>query len=228
MIVTDHFKGTFVSSAESIADKLNSIKAFIFDWDGVFNPGFKDAEGRSPFSEVDAMGTNLLRFNSFLRQKSNPLVAIISGEHNKTAQSFAQRESIHAVYSGIKFKADALKHFTEEHRIKAEEVAFFFDDVLDLSAARECGLRFMVGRSANPLMTGFAVSNNMVDYLTECSGANGAVRECVELITGLSGTYNETMQHRIDFSQTYQGYLKVRNETKTKFFLSKEGQIISE
>lgn len=228
MIVTDHFKGTFVSSAESIAEKLKDIKAFAYDWDGVFNAGFKDAEGRSPFSEIDAMGTNLLRFNTYLRLKNNPVMAIITGEHNKTAQTFAVRESVHAVYSGIKFKAQALSHFLVKHELKAKEVAFFFDDVLDLSVARECGLRFMVGRAANPLMTSFAVKNDMVDYLTENNGANGAVRECVELITGLSGIYEETMQHRIDFSETYQSYLKERNKIKTKFFQSKDGEIKSE
>ena len=49
-------------------DRLDKIKAFVFDWDGVFNNGAKDSEGASPFNEVDAMGTNLLRFNHHLRR----------------------------------------------------------------------------------------------------------------------------------------------------------------
>ena len=38
--------------------RLARTKAVLFDWDGVFNDGFKDAEGGSPFSEVGSMGVN--------------------------------------------------------------------------------------------------------------------------------------------------------------------------
>jgi 3-deoxy-D-manno-octulosonate 8-phosphate phosphatase (KDO 8-P phosphatase) len=38
--------------------RLARTKAVLFDWDGVFNDGFKDAEGGSSFSEVGGMGVN--------------------------------------------------------------------------------------------------------------------------------------------------------------------------
>jgi len=37
--------GRFISEPELISAKLKTIKAFIFDWDGVFNNGQKSAEG---------------------------------------------------------------------------------------------------------------------------------------------------------------------------------------
>jgi len=216
--IKEHFKGSFISSVDTIQSKLKNIKAFVFDWDGVFNNGIKDNEGTSPFNEVDAMGTNMLRFNYYLQTGRNPIVAIISGEQNKAAKTLGKREHFHAVYSGIKFKVDALQHLSRIFGIKPEEIAFVFDDVLDLSVAKICGLRIMVGRQANPLLIDFAVQRNMVDYLTACSGHEHAVRETAELITGLSGHYNETLEHRMDFSNTYQRYLKDRNITETAFY----------
>lgn len=223
--ITEHFKGSFISSAEAIQAKLEGIKAFIFDWDGVFNNGEKDAEGTSPFNEVDAMGTNMLRFNHYLRTNKNPIIAIISGEQNKAAKALAKREHFHAVYSGIKFKQEGLNHLCRIFGIKHEEVAFVFDDVLDLSVAKNCGLRIMVGRKANPLLTGFAVQRNIVDYITACAGNEHAVREAVELLTGLSGKYAETIEHRMDFTNTYQRYLKDRNTIETAFYLSNQSVI---
>ena len=54
--------GEFVSPPSVFIDKLKKIKAVLFDWDGVFNDGFKRGVDGSIFSEVDAMGTNLLRY----------------------------------------------------------------------------------------------------------------------------------------------------------------------
>lgn len=59
------FIGQFVTSEADIAKRLSKAKAFIFDWDGVFNNGFKQGQAGSGFSEVDSMGTNLLRFLIF-------------------------------------------------------------------------------------------------------------------------------------------------------------------
>lgn len=226
--VVSHFKGNFITSAEAIANKLAGIKAFVFDWDGVFNNGVKDENGTSSFSEVDAMGTNLVRFNHYLRNNDVPVVAIISGERNAMAWTLAKRESFHGVYSGIKFKAEALSHICEHHSIKPEEVCFVFDDVLDFSVAAAVGLRIMIPRACNPLLVEYAVQNKLVDYLTASEGGNGAVREAVEMLCGLSGKYTETISNRMDYTDTYKTYLHLRNQQAPSFYISKDSKIIEE
>jgi 3-deoxy-D-manno-octulosonate 8-phosphate phosphatase (KDO 8-P phosphatase) len=223
--IASHFKGNFITPWEAIAEKLEGIKAFVFDWDGVFNNGMKDEKGSSPFSEVDSMGTNLLRFNHYLLNGHNPVFAVISGEHNKAAASLAKREHFHALYSGIRFKVDALKHLCKAYDIQPSEVAFFFDDVLDLSVAAQCGLRIMIPRPCNPLLVEYAIQHNMVDYLTACEGGNGAVREAVELLTGLGGRYAEVLTQRMNFTETYQAYLAERNEIPTAFYTIQQSTI---
>lgn len=223
-----HFKGNFIDTPELLQGKLSRIKAYVFDWDGVFNDGVKDAAGTSPFNEIDSMGTNMLRFNHYLRHGKVPEVAIISGEHNKAAKTLARREHFNVVYSGIKFKTEAIQHFCRVYSVKPEEVAFVFDDVLDLSVAAVCGVRIMVSRKANPLMIDFAVQRNMVDYLTACTGNEYAVREASELIMGLCGQFKETLEHRMNYTETYQKYLKERNTPEAAFYISKQSIITQE
>ena len=220
-----HFKGKFFVSPEVLAERLHQIKAFVFDWDGVFNGGQKDAEGSSPFNEVDAMGTNLLRFNHHLRNNSQAVTAIITGEQNKAALAFARREHFNAVYCGIKYKAQALEHLNKAYGIMDGEVAFVFDDVLDFSVAASAGLRIMVNRDCNPLLIGWAQQQGYIDYLTAADGAHYALRETVELLTGISGHYEETISERARFTERYQQYLRERNQTEPRFFTVKDSVI---
>jgi len=36
--------GEFITPVSELAEKLSSVKAFIFDWDGVFNDGTKNEQ----------------------------------------------------------------------------------------------------------------------------------------------------------------------------------------
>lgn len=224
--LTTLFKGDFIVSQDTLLEKIRAVKAFVFDWDGVFNNGEKDENGSSYFNEVDAMGTNLLRFNHYLLNGQPPVTAIITGERNKASLAFANREHLHAVYCGIKYKADALKHLCDKHHIQPNEVAFMFDDVLDFSAAQLCGLRIMVGRDCNPLMIDYARRHGLVDYITANSGTNHAIREAVELLTGISGRYEDTMTERAMFTDVYKQYLEQRNEASVVLFTVRHSEIV--
>src|SRR5579871_3769722 len=201
--ITNLFKGKFLTDVPAFAEKFSAIKAFVFDWDGVFNNGIKNENGSSAFSEIDAMGTNLLRFNHYLRNDKTPIVAVISGEKNKAAFTLARREHFHAVYYKFVHKIAALDHLCNQHQLQYHEVAFIFDDVLDFSVAKICGLRLMISRECNPLLLKFVEENKLADYLTFADGGNHAVREIVELLTGISGKYDETISQRMQFSETY-------------------------
>ena len=224
-LVTSVFNGTFVTDAATLAEKLNGIHAYIFDWDGVFNSGAKDDDGCSPFSEVDSMGVNMLRYNHFIRCGTNPIVGIITGESNATAFAFANREHFHAVYFGIKKKADALDHFCAAHDLHPSQVAFFFDDIQDMAVAAACGLRVMVGRSCNPMLIRTAIENNFADYITANDGGNNALREASELLKTISGRYQETILQRAKFTDNYRDYLNSRNVPSPAYFSVADGKI---
>jgi 3-deoxy-D-manno-octulosonate 8-phosphate phosphatase (KDO 8-P phosphatase) len=216
--ITSLFKGRFLTGVETLPVKLQRIKAFLFDWDGVFNDGEKKENGSSAFSEVDAMATNLLRFSHYIIHQKNPVVAVLSGEKNASAFTLAEREHFHAVYYKVKHKINALDHFCENYDLQHEEVAFFFDDVLDLSVTARVGLRIMIGRSANPLLLKYVEERQLADYITANDGGRYGVREGIELLMGISGKYEEALDHRTQYSPFYLEYLAQRDRSVPEYF----------
>jgi 3-deoxy-D-manno-octulosonate 8-phosphate phosphatase (KDO 8-P phosphatase) len=212
--------GTFLTPAKQISSSLAKTKAFIFDWDGVFNDGRKSNNTDSNFSEIDSMGLNLMRFDYWLRKKRFPLVFIITGMNNQSAIEFSKREHFDGIYSNIKNKREAFESICSSSKIFTHETAFIFDDILDLEVAKLSRLSFFVGRKSNPLLMDYIKQNKICNYISGFSGEDHAVREICELIIGLSGDYNRALELRIQFNGEYENYLSKRNSIDTKIFSS--------
>lgn len=212
------FGGEFLTSSQEIVKRLSSIKAFIFDWDGVFNAGVKGSGATSLYSEIDSMGLNLLRYGYWLMHGRLPVIAIITGQHNQSAFHLAEREHFDNVYFGFLHKSEALDHLTTALSIAPKEVAFSFDDVLDLSLASQCGLRFAVRNNAAPLFLNYVIAHKLADYITAHPGQQHALREICEMLLGISGKYQEVLEGRVAFDGPYFQYFQQRNTVKTKYF----------
>lgn len=218
--------GEFVLPEATLIERMKHIKALVFDWDGVFTDAGKDHLLQSRFNEADSMGTNLLRFSYYLSTKEIPTTAIISGEKNSAAFTFVNRERFHASYSKFANKIDAAKHLCETHNIKLNQIAYVFDDVLDLSLAEECGLRFFIPRNANPLFNEYVLKHHLADYTTGNTSGQGAVREVCELMMGLNGNYETVILERTKFSENYSSYLELRRTTSPIYYTTENGNII--
>lgn len=203
--------GTFLTPAKEINSFLVNIKAFVFDWDGVFNDGRKTNDTDSTFSEIDSMGINLLRFDYWLRNNRLPRIFIITGMKNQSAIEFSKREHFDGIFLNIKNKTEALESIYSNYNVVAKEIAFIFDDVLDIEVARTSGLSFFVGRKSNPLLTDYIKRNKICNYISAFSGENHAIREICELLIGLSGDYNRALELRIQYNGEYEEYLNKRN-----------------
>lgn len=217
--------GQFISDSREIQNKLKNIKAYIFDWDGVFNNGEKSSSGGSNFSEVDSMGTNLLRYSHYLINQQLPVTAIISGEKNDTAFYFSKRECFNYSFFKVADKMNALRFICEKENIQPNEVAYFFDDVLDLSIAEVCGIRILVNQKANPLFANYCYRNKLVDYLTFSSGGEHAVREGTELLMGLNGNYDKVMTDRKNSVDSYKIYIEARKKVAPDFYTVSNNKI---
>lgn len=219
--------GTFVTPPAAIAARLKNIKAIVFDWDGVFNDGFKGEGLPSIFSEADSMGSNMLRYGLWRQNGALPVAAIISGEQNLTARHFATREHFHHVYLGIPDKREALAHLCATQNIKPENVAFVFDDVNDLGMAAQCGLRLMVNRKAGPLLQQYAIDNDCCDYIMANCGSNHAVREAMEFMLGFIGDFDNVIGSRTRYDGEYKNYLEQRQCVTTQNFKIDADSIIA-
>lgn len=225
--IFEQLGGKFYIDNQAFTAKTQAIKAYIFDWDGVFNDGSKIDAG-SPYSEVDSMGTNLIRFAYWLKNKELPTVAIMTGENNQPAFYLAKRERLQAVYFKFSNKSVAFAHFLAQHNLKAHEVCFCFDDILDLSVAEQCGLRLFVKRDASPLLQQYVLKNKLADYQTANTGGKFAVREICELLLGVQENYDLAVKKRQDFDQDYQTYLAQRNEYQPQFFIFSQNSVVQQ
>jgi 3-deoxy-D-manno-octulosonate 8-phosphate phosphatase (KDO 8-P phosphatase) len=207
--------GIFFDSEENIAEKLSKISVFIFDWDGVFNDGAKGSERGSGFSESDAMGLNMLRFNHWRIHHKLPYIFIISGENNTNAIELAKREHFNAVYLRFLNKRKAMEKIAGTYKVSYDEMAFIFDDILDVDAAAMSQLAFCARRNASPLFQDYLIENHICHYMSGHEGGHFAVREISELIIGLTGEYSKTISKRIEFGDEYQQYLAQRNKVDT-------------
>jgi 3-deoxy-D-manno-octulosonate 8-phosphate phosphatase (KDO 8-P phosphatase) len=207
--------GEFVSPPSLFVEKIKSIRVVLFDWDGVFNDGSKRGEEGSIFSEVDAMGTNLLRYALWRATGKVPVSAIMTGENNPPGVHLAKRENFTAVFTGAKNKGRAFEEFCTSYHCTPGEVLFFGDDVLDLEVARQCGVRILIGRKSGVLFKQWVKDNQLADYITACDGGNHGLREGAEMIMGLVGWYDDVIKNRMVFSENYQQYLTERRKIIT-------------
>lgn len=218
--------GEFMVSEETFLAKINRVKAFVFDWDGVFHGGRKGPGNN--FAEADALGTNMLRFGYWLRNGKLPAFGIITGQHNPAAIAYANRDHLQGVYSGILFKKVAIAHFCMTNKVDFAETSYGFDDILDLSVSELVGLRFLVRCSGSPLFREFCKREGHADYVTGNDGGNHAVREIVELILGAWGVYDEVIRRRYNFDAKYQAYLKERDAFQPVFYKWNGKEIVAE
>lgn len=204
--------GEFLCPISRFKEKLSKIKAFVFDWDGVFNAGIKGKNVSSTFAEPDAMALNMVRFGYSLVNGQIPITGIITGMRNDSALIFAEREHLHVVYQAYKNKYDALMEMCKQFQLAPDEVAYCFDDILDIPICQHAGLRLMVRRNGSPLLENYMKKNGLVDYLTANQGTQYAVREAVELLLGTYGVYDQVVDLRVKFEGRYERYFIERNQ----------------
>lgn len=209
---------TFLSSAYDMQSKLKNIKAYVFDWDGVFNSGTKHGDEGSPFSEVDSAGLRMLRYGHYRSTGKSPLLAIITGAYNPTAVQLITNHGGNAIYQKAIHKSKALDHFCEMHQLEPQEIAYIYDDVLDLDVASQVGLRFCIGRLANPIFLGLVSGSGLADYITACQGNEHAVREICELNLALMGQYTSVVQELMQRTGDYESFKEELKKNELRKF----------
>jgi 3-deoxy-D-manno-octulosonate 8-phosphate phosphatase (KDO 8-P phosphatase) len=204
-----------ISQVEA-AHRWSNIRALVFDWDGVFNSGEKSLHSPSGFFEADSMGVNMLRFSLWLRDGKMPPVAIITGANNPGAQQWAEREHPDALYSKVLNKEEKLRDFCNASGIKPHEVAFFFDDILDLNAAKIAGLRMLIDRPGAPHFRDYCSHNELIDFSSTQPGGKYGLREACDELLVLGNAMENVIQLRMKTLGEYTDYLQERNAIITQ------------
>lgn len=159
------------------------IKLVIFDVDGVLTDGSlhygADGEMMKTFNVYDGLGIKLL-------QESGVLTAIISARRSPQVTTRAKDLGIEFVHQGGHDKLTPFLALLEQTGLKAEEVAFIGDDVVDLAILSRVGFSVAVPNGRPDVCS-------RVHYVTEAHGGRGAVRELCEFLLRAQGNYDKIM-----------------------------------
>ncbi|MDZ7624069.1 MAG: HAD-IIIA family hydrolase [Ignavibacteriaceae bacterium] len=156
-----------------LKEKLEKIKIVLTDNDGVLTDTgvyfSKNGEEFKRFSIRDGMGVERLR------KYAGVETIIITGEESGSVRTRAEKLKIKEYYLGVKKKEELLPEIMQKNNVTIEEIAFIGDDSNDVELMK------LVGFKATPA-DGMSFIREMVDYVCENKGGNGAFRDVAELI----------------------------------------------
>lgn len=151
---------------------FSKIKAFAFDVDGVFTDGgvLCDLNGElyRTFDAKDGFGIRMATMNGFP-------VAIITGGRSLSITARFRSCGIpeEDVYLGSRDKIVDFNDFCRRHKVLAEEVLYAGDDIPDIEVMVAAG----IGACPSDAVP---EAREAADYVSECAGGHGFVRDVVE------------------------------------------------
>lgn len=161
-----------------LLSRAKLIRLMAFDVDGVMTDGglFLSDSGEEfkRFNSLDGHGLKMLR-------ASGVEVAIITGRTSRCVTARAQNLGIAHVFQGVENKLETMLELLNMLKLPRDAAAYMGDDVVDLMVMRHVGLSISVPESPR-------LVREHSDYVTQCNGGHGAVREACELIMSAQGT----------------------------------------
>ncbi len=158
--------------------RLRGIKMMVFDCDGVLTDGrvWLDAQGNEvkAFSVIDGHGLAMLR-------ESGVVLAMVSRDMSEIPRRRAEKLRFEEIHHGIMDKKDKILEVMARRNLVPEEVGFMGDDVPDLVAFEEVGLR-LAPATARPEVIAAA------DAVTVAPAGGGAVREVCDAFLAARNT----------------------------------------
>jgi 3-deoxy-D-manno-octulosonate 8-phosphate phosphatase (KDO 8-P phosphatase) len=155
-----------------MAVDLNRIKLLLLDVDGVMTDGriiyLNDGGEAKAFDVKDGHGLKLV-------QRAGIKVGIITGRQSDIVARRAAELGIELVYQGAKDKMQPFMEILEKLGLKASEVAYVGDDLVDLPVMRLVGFSATVADASDDIKP-------YVDLVTSRPGGRGAVREVCDLL----------------------------------------------
>ena len=172
--------------------RAKAIRLLLLDVDGVLTDGriVYDGKGRElkSFDIKDGQGIKLF-------QQAGLKVGIISGRKSSAVRLRAKELGIEILHQKALDKAKTLEVILQNNQIRAEQVCFMGDDILDLPVLLRVGLAVAVADGAEEVKTN-------AHYVTHHPGGRGAVREICELLLKAQGKW-EPITRKYSLAKTF-------------------------
>jgi 3-deoxy-D-manno-octulosonate 8-phosphate phosphatase (KDO 8-P phosphatase) len=163
----------------SLAERAAKIELLLLDVDGVLTDGgilySDDGRELKRFHVRDGSGLKLW-------QVAGKRAAIVSGRSSPAVARRAAELGISPVLQGCAEKLPAFEAILDTTGLRPEQVCAIGDDLPDLPVLRRAGLAVAVADAC------FEV-RGVADYVTALPGGAGAVRDAIEWLCKLQGTW---------------------------------------
>ena len=169
-----------------MTEKLNKIRAFVFDVDGVLTDGGILATPEGDLLRVfDSKDSFALR----MAYKKGYHVGIITGGVSESIKLRFRTCGVpmENIYLGSRAKIEDLQDFCNRNDITAEEIMYFGDDLPDIPVMLECGCGVSPCDAVPEALAA-------ADYVTTRPGGKGCAREMIEMVLKLHGKWELDVQ----------------------------------
>ena len=157
---------------EELIKRIKNIKLLLMDCDGVLTDGrlyfTESGEVMKVFHVRDGQGLAMWHKAGFRS-------GIITGRSSAILIKRTTELGIHFIRQGSINKSACFEEILNETNIKADEVAYIGDDVQDLILLEKVGFSVAVADANKSILP-------YVQYITECNGGFGAVREITDMM----------------------------------------------
>jgi 3-deoxy-D-manno-octulosonate 8-phosphate phosphatase (KDO 8-P phosphatase) len=161
-------------------DRAKKIRLLLLDVDGVLTDGrlaFDGAGQEIKFFHIrDGQGIRLL-------QQAGIHVGILTGRRSKAVSYRASDLGIRLVFQNLRDKGQALETILKKENLKATQVCYVGDDLVDLAILARVGLAVAVSDAVPEVKA-------VAHCITRCPGGRGAVREICEEILKVQGRWD--------------------------------------
>jgi len=160
-------------------EKLQPIKSFVFDFDGVMTDGsvwvYADRETVRAGNIKDGFAVQYA-------VKKGYTVAVISGATSASIDNRMQMLGVTQCYTGCGNKIETYEQFLKKNGLTDSQVLYMGDDLPDYPLLQRAGV------SACPADAAVEV-RDMVDYISLYDGGHGCVRDVIEQVLRLHGQW---------------------------------------
>lgn len=149
---------------------LSSIRAFVFDVDGVLSPNIVmvDSDG-NPARMANVKDGYAIQ----LAVKHGYKIAIISGADSEQVRKRYSLLGVTDIYLRAGSKLPVLEQWMTDNGLTAEEVAYVGDDIPDIPCMERVGLSIAPADAASDV-------KEIAKYISPLTGGAGVAREVIE------------------------------------------------
>ncbi|MEI6508780.1 MAG: HAD-IIIA family hydrolase [Bacteroidota bacterium] len=169
-------------------EKLKDIKCFVFDVDGVLTDGkviaLESGEQARNFLVKDGYGIERALLAGYT-------IVIISGGDQKGVRKRLEFLKVKHIHLGVKNKIDVFNKLCSDNKIKPEEILYVGDDLPDYDVMKLAGLPCCPNDATQEI-------KNISLYVSDKKGGEGCVRDVIEKVMKVQGTWRKFENENIN------------------------------